>query len=235
MATFDRKSIIIAVLLAIVAFYVIRDYKSNKIDLFDIASKSEINPKTANEKLIHHNKIWNDTAEIIKVTDGVYVGIGFALANVIILETDKSLIIVDTTESISAANQLRKSFNESTPKSTHSKPISTIIYTHFHPDHTNGGAAFIDDPLNPPTILAHPYSLEQLTRIFSIAASVNNVRSIRQFGTLLNDMEQSDSDKNLFENSGMLLIKLDSNAEDIPIIKYTHMILYRHWSILDVR
>ena len=127
------------------------------------------------------------------------------LANVIILETEKSLVI-DTTESESAATALRKSFNESTPISVHSKPISTIIYTHFHPDHTNGGTAFIDDPLNPRNIYSHPYSLEQLTRIFSIAASVNNVRSIRQFGTLLNEIDEANKDKKdkkLFENAGI--------------------------------
>eukprot|EP01084_Bolivina_argentea_P317162 549873_1 len=44
----------------------------------------------------------------------IYVGIGFSFANVIIMETD-------TTESISAALDIRKSFDESTPKSTHCK------------------------------------------------------------------------------------------------------------------
>eukprot|EP01084_Bolivina_argentea_P279071 477043_1 len=131
MGLFDCKSILNVILASIVAFYVIRDYKSRKVDIFSIGATTTINAETAHKKLIEHNKIWNGTSEIIQVTDGIYVGIGFSLANVIIIETNQSLIIIHTTESISAALDIRKSFNESTPKSTHSKPISTIIYTHY--------------------------------------------------------------------------------------------------------
>ena len=41
--------------------------------------------------------------DIIEVTDGVYLAIGYALANVIMIEGDDGLIIVDTTESVAAA------------------------------------------------------------------------------------------------------------------------------------
>ena len=137
------KNVLITILASIVVYDLGKNYLNKKIDIYSIGEQTSITAQTANDKLKVHSKIWNNTAEIIQVTDGVYVGIGFALANVIILETDKSLVIIDTTESISAALELRKAFNDSTPPSTHSKPISTIIYTHFHPDHTNGGLAFI--------------------------------------------------------------------------------------------
>ena len=41
--------------------------------------------------------------EVIKVTDGVYVAVGFGLANSIMLEGDNGVIIVDTMESVEAA------------------------------------------------------------------------------------------------------------------------------------
>eukprot|EP01084_Bolivina_argentea_P279073 477046_1 len=101
MGLFDCKSILNVILASIVAFYVIRDYKSRKVDIFSIGATTTINAETAHKKLIEHNKIWNGTSEIIQVTDGIYVGIGFSLANVIIIETNQSLIIIHTTESIS--------------------------------------------------------------------------------------------------------------------------------------
>jgi len=41
--------------------------------------------------------------EVIKVTDGVYVAVGFGLANSVLLEGDDGVVIVDTMESVEAA------------------------------------------------------------------------------------------------------------------------------------
>jgi alkyl sulfatase BDS1-like metallo-beta-lactamase superfamily hydrolase len=69
--------------------------------------------------------------EVIEVTDGVYVAIGFGLANAVLLVGDDGVVIVDTMESAEAALPVKEAFNKIS-----SKPVKGIIYTHFHPDHT---------------------------------------------------------------------------------------------------
>lgn len=71
---------------------------------------------------------------ISQVTEGVHVAIGFALANSILLEGPDGLIIVDTTETIAAAEKIYQEFRKISP----SKPIKAIMYTHNHADHTFG-------------------------------------------------------------------------------------------------
>jgi hypothetical protein len=50
--------------------------------------------------------------EVIKVTDGVYVAIGFGLANSVLLEGDDGVVIVDTMESAEAALPVKEAFNK---------------------------------------------------------------------------------------------------------------------------
>jgi len=156
-----------------------------------VIHNSYLPPQQVHEKLKAHSTQFNK-AEILQVTDGIYVAIGYALANSIIIEGDKSLIIVDTMESLESADAVRKDFIAMTPPSIHNKPVSTIIYTHYHPDHTMGTTAWIDKDQDPlPTIMSHPRTLKEMTRIFSIASSITQVRAMRQFGPLLHEYDQT--------------------------------------------
>jgi alkyl sulfatase BDS1-like metallo-beta-lactamase superfamily hydrolase len=74
---------------------------------------------------------------LIQVTDRVFCSIGYALCNVLYVITDKSVVIIDTTESPAAA---RASFDEF--RSICQLPVSYIIYTHFHGDHIRGAKVF---------------------------------------------------------------------------------------------
>ena len=53
------------------------------------------------EQLFAHSNEFRQ--EVIQVTEGVYVAVGFALANVVMVEGDDGLIIIDTTEGMDAA------------------------------------------------------------------------------------------------------------------------------------
>ena len=68
-----------------------------------------------------------------KVTEGVYVAVGYALGNIIMVEGPDGLIIVDTSESADAAKEVLAEFRRIT-----SKPIRAIVQTHYHSDHTYG-------------------------------------------------------------------------------------------------
>jgi alkyl sulfatase BDS1-like metallo-beta-lactamase superfamily hydrolase len=78
--------------------------------------------------------------ELIKVTDRVYVASGYALGNAIFLLTDKSVVVVDTTESQEAARATLAEFRK-----VSQLPVSYIIYTHNHGDHIRGAKVFKGD------------------------------------------------------------------------------------------
>jgi glyoxylase-like metal-dependent hydrolase (beta-lactamase superfamily II)/SAM-dependent methyltransferase len=76
-------------------------------------------------------------AQIIRVSDRVYCAINYAISNVLYVITGKSVVVIDTTESMAAA---RVSFDEF--RKICSLPVSHIIYTHFHGDHVRGAKVF---------------------------------------------------------------------------------------------
>ena len=188
----DPKNTTIVILMAVIMYFIRERRLSNfHSHLHNVIHTSYLPPQTVHEKLKAHSKQFNK-AEILQVTDGVYVAIGYALANSIIIEGETSLIIVDTMESLESAKQARKDFESITSPATHNKPISTIIYTHYHPDHTFGTAAWIDQDQDIlPTIMSHPRTLKEMTRIFSIASSITQIRAMRQFGPLLHEYDQT--------------------------------------------
>lgn len=104
------------------------------------------------EKLFAHSEEFRQ--EVIEVTDGVHVAVGFALANSILIEGDEGLVIVDTTEGLNAARAIKAEFDRIS-----TKPVKAIIYTHSHPDHTRGASAFAED--NEPEVYAHEKLLQE--------------------------------------------------------------------------
>lgn len=65
--------------------------------------------------------------------ESVYVAVGYAIANTIIVEGQTGLIVIDTTESLEAAAEIFSELRKIT-----SKPIDAIVYTHNHADHVQG-------------------------------------------------------------------------------------------------
>ena len=83
-------------------------------------------------KLQKHTEEFNKP-EIISICDNsVHVAIGYGLANAIILEGDDGCVLIDTLESIEAAQELLFELR----KNVTQKGIVAIILTHFHADHT---------------------------------------------------------------------------------------------------
>lgn len=92
--------------------------------------------------------------EIIQVSERIHVAVGFALANVIMIEGDDGLIIVDTTESVAAAQQIKTEFDKIS-----NKPVKAIVYTHSHPDHVGGASVFAAN--DNPEIYSHEKALRE--------------------------------------------------------------------------
>src|SRR5882672_6271532 len=86
--------------------------------------------------------------EVIRVTDGVYVAVGYSASNVIVIQGAGGSIIVDTSTDPTAARSIRTAFGNLL-----GLPVRAIIYTHSHPDHTGGARVFAGN--DRPEIYSH--------------------------------------------------------------------------------
>jgi alkyl sulfatase BDS1-like metallo-beta-lactamase superfamily hydrolase len=96
--------------------------------------------------------------EVIRVTDGVYVAVGYSASNVILVQGEKGSIIVDTSTDPVAARAIRTAFGNLL-----GAPVRAIIYTHSHPDHTGGARVFAGN--DKPEIYSHQRLLEAVPDI----------------------------------------------------------------------
>ena len=127
------------------------------------------------EDLINHTEEFRK--EIIEVTEGIHVAVGFALANAIMIEGDGSNIIIDTTGTVETAQEVKDLFD-----SINSNPVEAIIYTHNHADHTYGATVFAEDSTE---IYAHESTGKYLSRVIGILRPIISSRSSRMFGNVL--------------------------------------------------
>lgn len=82
---------------------------------------------------------------VIEVTDGVYVARGYNRDNPTLIEGANGLIVVDPGESILAAQEVKKAFNEHLDNIFDRKPVKAIIYTHEHDCHIHGASVFANE------------------------------------------------------------------------------------------
>ncbi len=115
-----------------------------------------------------------------RVTGGVYVATGYALGNSVLIVTAEGNVIIDTTESMDAAREIGAAF-----KGIANRPVLAIIYTHGHPDHILGTAAFLDGQEGPVEIYAHARTIDFLNEQFGQLQPILNLRGMRQFGSYL--------------------------------------------------
>ncbi|MBS1824039.1 MAG: alkyl/aryl-sulfatase [Acidobacteria bacterium] len=76
---------------------------------------------------------------IIRVAEGVYTAIGYTVSANSMIVGQSGVIIIDPGQTVPGSRRVREEFAKIT-----TKPVQAIIYTHSHPDHTGGAAAFID-------------------------------------------------------------------------------------------
>ncbi|MGY9024987.1 MAG: alkyl sulfatase dimerization domain-containing protein [Candidatus Pelagibacterales bacterium] len=129
--------------------------------------------------LEHANEFKED---IIKIADNIYVAVGFALANVIMVTGENESLIIDTTGSEEAAKIVKKEFDKIS-----NKPVNNIFYTHNHPDHIGGATIFANS--TDANIYGQENILYNIDNISTIIRPIIYERSARQFGIPLNKDE----------------------------------------------
>lgn len=129
-----------------------------------------------NPELVGQNKQFEK--QVIKLAPDVYGAIGFAASNVYMLIGSDGLLIIDTTETTKAAENILAQFRKVTDK-----PVKTILYTHSHRDHISGATVFAEG--GSPEVIASDNFESDLVQIDAKHPSPDKalmVRTKRQFG-----------------------------------------------------
>lgn len=116
---------------------------------------------------------------VFKVAEGVYVAIGYGIANSILLVGTDGAIVVDTMETLEAARTVLAEFRKVT-----SLPIKALIYTHSHPDHIGGALAFAEGNEKIP-VYAQEGVVPAMDKLSSELQPVITRRSLRMYGARL--------------------------------------------------
>lgn len=77
---------------------------------------------------------------LVQVSETVYVAVGYQVSTNAMIVGDAGVIVIDPGIAPPLAKRVLDAFREVTDK-----PVKAIIYTHGHPDHTNGASAFYSD------------------------------------------------------------------------------------------
>ncbi len=106
-----------------------------------------------------------------------YLAVGFAASNVGMIIGDDGLIIIDTTESTEAAQNVLAQFRKITDK-----PVETIIYTHSHRDHICGASVFAEGR-DVEIIAHHQFSSDLIKTDDAVSPDlILQRRTVKQFG-----------------------------------------------------
>ena len=132
--------------------------------------------------LYEHSKEF--TQQVYSYDDGIHAAVGYGIANSYLVEGDGSNIIIDATDSVFQAEKVYEQF-----VAINSNPISAIIYTHNHGDHTLGARYFVDQQVEAPLIIAHESTAKAVEKIFGILNPIISTRSEKMFGTELPEGE----------------------------------------------
>jgi alkyl sulfatase BDS1-like metallo-beta-lactamase superfamily hydrolase len=155
---------------------------------------------------------------VIEVSTGVYVAIGYGLANCIMIEGNDGVIIgmyavidcvffrfvaldaysfllplnfaaVDCMECPQTAEDVAEAFRKIC-----TKPVVAIIYTHNHQDHTGGAKAFMKYAKDRKCdIYAHRLTSEIISKFVSKTGTIAFIRGARQFGQYLSNKQHINS------------------------------------------
>ncbi len=128
----------------------------------------------ATRQLIERNQEFRK--EIVQLADNVYTAVGYDASNVTMIIGDDGVVLIDTGKVPKLVEEIYAEFRKITDK-----PITGIIFTHGHGDHTQGVPVFLAD--NDPVIwAAESFGRENE---FPSAAGFHNPRGHRQNGMTL--------------------------------------------------
>jgi alkyl sulfatase BDS1-like metallo-beta-lactamase superfamily hydrolase len=128
----------------------------------------------APEELAGHCREAIGEPRVEEVSPGVFVAIGYDLANTVLIATDDGNIIIDTSMSPSRARRVREALDAVAPG-----PVRAVIYTHSHADHVGGASVWVEEG-------TEVWATERLTphffKQYGTFLAAEATRARRQFG-----------------------------------------------------
>lgn len=125
--------------------------------------------------------------QVVQLAENVYMAFGFAASNVYMIVGDSGLVIIDTTETTAAAENILKAFREISDL-----PVETIIFTHSHRDHVSGASVFAAAGDQPEILASTKFSDDFLAVATDhpLPTKAMQARTKRQFGISLSYPEE---------------------------------------------
>lgn len=114
-----------------------------------------------------------------KISDRVWVAIGYDLANTILIKTDVGNVVVDVGMSPARASEGKAALLREAPG-----PTAAIIYTHSHIDHVGGASAWLAPGVD---IWATDAFVEHFVKQYGELRQAESARGARQFGAHIDD------------------------------------------------
>ncbi|MBM9520837.1 MBL fold metallo-hydrolase [Desulforhopalus vacuolatus] len=146
------------------------------------ASAFEPTKVPANPRLVNLSKDFEKN--VYKVTNGVYVAVGYARSNPVLIDGTDGLIIIDPAESETAAKVVKAAYNKKLDNIFSKKPVKAIIYTHYHDCHIHGSTVFAGN--DTPEIIAHESFVKNLFSpqgaVYSSIFPIKAYRAIKYMG-----------------------------------------------------
>ena len=112
---------------------------------------------------------------LVRAGDRLYYALDYALANMVMVETDEGLVIIDTTESLTAARTIMAEIRKIS-----SKPVKAVIYSHNHGDHFRGTRACYQEGIK---VIAHEDFMKEV-KLQESRGQSGAMRSAAMFGLL---------------------------------------------------
>ena len=141
---------------------------------------------------------------ILKVREGVWSAIGYALGNSILIETDEGSVIIDTTESPAAMKEIIAEFRKRS-----NQPIKYVIYTHNHADHYRGTHVFYEPEM---TVVAHEQFIPEV-KLQAQRGRRSQMGAVAMFG-LLFPREKRFPSLSIWPEPGITRLRWDQVAPD---------------------
>ncbi|MFT5429751.1 MAG: alkyl sulfatase BDS1-like metallo-beta-lactamase superfamily hydrolase [Myxococcota bacterium] len=121
-------------------------------------------------------------ARVEKLADGLYVAIGFDLANTILIQTSAGNVIVDVSMSPVRAAAVKEALLAVAPG-----PTLAVVYTHSHIDHVGGASVWVEDGTE---VWATEPFMEHFLKQYGGFRKAETIRGRRQFGQNVGQEEQ---------------------------------------------
>lgn len=129
-----------------------------------------------------HTKLFEK--KIYQVADTIYCAVGWHLANTIIIEGEKGLIIFDVGQTVEGAQEIKQEIRKLIPD----KAVKAVIYSHSHPDHVFGVKGWISQEevdAGAVNVIAHDLVLANVIKQAGVLSPILSVRSGYSFGLYL--------------------------------------------------